>query len=168
LQGIQGLQGEPGPQGIEGPKGDTGDTGPAGPGVAAGGSVGQVLVKASGDDYDTAWKTLQVEYADNTNDGTPYVLTYTNVNTNKLLIVEAYVGARRTNGDTAAAYKIEASAYNRAGVVTLAGTVKTVLFEDNTSYDVQFVVSGNSLQIQVTGAVDESITWKAHYKTVEI
>lgn len=32
-----------------------GPPGPAGPGVPSGGTVGQILAKASGDDYDTEW-----------------------------------------------------------------------------------------------------------------
>lgn len=40
------LQGAPGPEGPQGP---------AGPGVPAGGNVGDVLVKSSGADFDTAW-----------------------------------------------------------------------------------------------------------------
>ena len=57
-QGPKGDTGDTGPQGPQGPKGDTGDTGPQGspgPGVATGGSVGQLLTKASGTDFDTAW-----------------------------------------------------------------------------------------------------------------
>lgn len=75
-QGPQGIQGPTGPQGPQGEKGDTGETGatgaqgpqgipgtngapgatgPAGPGVAAGGTTGQVLAKASNTDYDTQW-----------------------------------------------------------------------------------------------------------------
>src|SRR5690606_26973527 len=38
--------------------GATGATGPAGPGVAAGGTTGQMLVKASSTDYDTAWASI--------------------------------------------------------------------------------------------------------------
>lgn len=54
-----------GPPGPQGPKGDTGDTGaqgpqgiqgPAGPGLPAGGVAGQIPVKQSGTDYDTAWE----------------------------------------------------------------------------------------------------------------
>jgi hypothetical protein len=41
--------------GDPGPAGPPGEAGPAGPGVAAGGTTGQALVKASGTDYDTAW-----------------------------------------------------------------------------------------------------------------
>jgi len=70
--------GATGPEGPQGPKGDTGDTGPqgsagaageagapgeagpqgpAGEGVPTGGTTGQVLAKASGDNYDTEWVT---------------------------------------------------------------------------------------------------------------
>lgn len=43
---------------IKGATGATGSTGPAGPGLPAGGTSGQVPVKASTTDYDTAWHTL--------------------------------------------------------------------------------------------------------------
>lgn len=46
------------PRGDVGATGATGATGPAGPGVAAGGTPGQVLIKASAVDYATAWLTL--------------------------------------------------------------------------------------------------------------
>ena len=76
VDGAPGATGATGPQGPEGPKGDTGATGPAGPegpqgpvgeqgpqgpegpagpGVPAGGTVGQILSKKSGTDYDTEW-----------------------------------------------------------------------------------------------------------------
>ena len=66
-QGIQGLQGpkgdkgDPGPvgsrgpQGVQGPKGDKGDTGL---GIIPGGTAGQVLTKASNNDYDLKWNTV--------------------------------------------------------------------------------------------------------------
>ena len=53
--GPTGATGPAGPQGDAGPTGPTGATGPAGPGVAAGGSAGQILAKASGVDYATGW-----------------------------------------------------------------------------------------------------------------
>jgi hypothetical protein len=46
------------PRGDVGATGATGATGPSGPGVAAGGTAGQVLIKASSVDYATAWLTL--------------------------------------------------------------------------------------------------------------
>jgi hypothetical protein len=50
-----GGSGTPGPQGPQGPAGATGATGPAGPGVAAGGTLNQILAKASAVDYATKW-----------------------------------------------------------------------------------------------------------------
>jgi hypothetical protein len=52
LVGPQGIQGDPGPAGADGANGADGA---AGVGVPAGGTTGQVLGKASGDDYDTEW-----------------------------------------------------------------------------------------------------------------
>jgi len=46
------------PRGDVGATGATGATGPAGPGVAAGGTTGQFLSKASGASYDTTWSTI--------------------------------------------------------------------------------------------------------------
>jgi hypothetical protein len=53
-RGDQGIQGNTGPTGATGP---TGPTGATGAGVAAGGTTGQVLAKASTTDYDTTWVT---------------------------------------------------------------------------------------------------------------
>lgn len=73
-QGIPGPQGEQGLQGIPGPQGDTGatgatgakgDTGPAGPGLPPGGGVGQVPIKTSVADYDTAWGLVPTLYTAN-------------------------------------------------------------------------------------------------------
>ena len=61
--GQTGPQGERGFKGETGPAGPTGPTGPAGPqgapgvGVPTGGTAGQILTKASGEDYDTEWTT---------------------------------------------------------------------------------------------------------------
>jgi len=68
LQGIQGIQGE---TGATGAKGDTGAQGvpglkgDPGIGIATGGSLGQVLMKLSGTDYDTGWRGLVASDIDN-------------------------------------------------------------------------------------------------------
>jgi hypothetical protein len=59
-QGPAGERGEPGEQGPAGELGATGPAGAAGPGVAAGGTAGQVLSKASTTDFDTAWVTQRL------------------------------------------------------------------------------------------------------------
>lgn len=65
--GTRGPQGPQGPEGPEGPQGIQGETGPVGPpgptgqdgaGVPGGGTSGQMLVKASNDDYDTEWTNV--------------------------------------------------------------------------------------------------------------
>ena len=69
-----------GPPGPQGEKGDTGATGPAGPGVVAGGTTGQVLGKASDNDYDVAWVDQTgggeppVTYIENNSESDPFVL----------------------------------------------------------------------------------------------
>jgi hypothetical protein len=54
--GYTGSQGIPGPTGPSG--GPTGPTGPSGPGIPVGGTVGQILAKASNTDYDVDWITI--------------------------------------------------------------------------------------------------------------
>ncbi len=57
-QGIQGPQGDIGPQGSDGPigpQGPQGEQGEPGIGIAAGGLTGQMLIKASNQDYATEW-----------------------------------------------------------------------------------------------------------------
>ena len=62
--GARGPAGAAGAQGIQGMKGDKGDpgdagaTGPAGPGLPAGGTAGQMIIKASATDYATTWTNL--------------------------------------------------------------------------------------------------------------
>lgn len=55
VPGAQGIRGPAGPQGPAGPEGPQGPTGSPGPGVPVGGAENQVLIKATGDDYDTEW-----------------------------------------------------------------------------------------------------------------
>lgn len=65
--GPQGDTGPAGPQGDTGPSGPAGPTGPkgdSGPGVASGGTAGQYLVKSSGTDYDTQWKSIADDKVD--------------------------------------------------------------------------------------------------------
>lgn len=56
-KGEKGAKGDKGADGVSimGPQGPTGPAGVAGVGIAPGGTTGQVLAKASDDDYDTEW-----------------------------------------------------------------------------------------------------------------
>lgn len=95
-QGPQGTQGEIGPQG---PKGDTGDTGA---GVAAGGTTGQVLVKASDANYDTAWTTITgtLSYQGSWNASTNTPTLTSSVGTNGFYYVVSVAGSTNLNGIT--------------------------------------------------------------------
>ena len=55
---LQAVSLTPGPKGDRGDTGLTGNTGSIGPGVANGGTVGQVLTKVDGTNYNTQWHTL--------------------------------------------------------------------------------------------------------------
>ena len=53
---IGNVRGPQGAQGATGPTGPQGAQGNPGPGVPTGGTAGQLLVKASGTNYDTQWQ----------------------------------------------------------------------------------------------------------------
>ena len=55
--GEKGDKGDTGEKGEKGDKGETGSRGASGYGVPTGGTIGQVLAKRSGTDYDTQWVT---------------------------------------------------------------------------------------------------------------
>jgi hypothetical protein len=95
-RGNQGAQGDTGPQG---PKGDTGDTGA---GVATGGTTGQVLVKASNTNYDTAWATITgtLSYQGSWNALTNTPALTSSVGTNGYYYVVSVAGSTNLNGIT--------------------------------------------------------------------
>jgi hypothetical protein len=71
VKGDKGDQGDPGPTGATGSQGPAGSTGPTGatgatgPGVAPGGTLDQVLAKASATDFATKWVTPTAGGTDN-------------------------------------------------------------------------------------------------------
>ena len=101
-QGEQGPQGPQGPQGEIGPQGPKGDTGDTGAGVAAGGTTGQVLVKASDANYDTAWTTITgtLSYQGSWNASTNTPTLTSSVGTNGFYYVVSVAGSTNLNGIT--------------------------------------------------------------------
>lgn len=181
LQGIQGVPGpkgdtgDTGPQGLQGAKGDTGaqgvkgDTGPAGPGVPAGGATGQLLRKASGADYATAWVDAPA--------GTPAAQTTTLTAANGTGVVPlaraftilsvAYSGAgrfrlyRTAAGRTADAGRAFTTAYDRAsGAGLLYDFLATAATTDQESpVDGAWAAGEEQCYWAATGPVDVTITW---------
>ena len=107
-QGIQGNPGTQGPQGEIGPQGPQGPQGNPGIGIPEGGTEGQFLVKKTGNNYDTDWKTLdlytkqeidnefnalkgtKVVTLDNTTD-TTFTVTVSGFTTNDNPLLEVYL-----------------------------------------------------------------------------
>jgi hypothetical protein len=83
-------------------RGVTGATGATGAGVAAGGTTGQVLSKASNTNYDTAWTTitgtLNYQGAWNASTNTPTLVS--SVGTNSYYYVVSVAGSTNLNGIT--------------------------------------------------------------------
>lgn len=78
--------------------------------------------------------------------------------------IEATVVARRTGGtagtaEDGASYKLIGTYKNVAGTATLIGAVTKQADEDQAAWDVNFTPSGGNVLIEVTGALDNNITW---------
>jgi hypothetical protein len=84
------------------PRGDTGATGATGAGVAVGGTTGQVLVKASGVNYDTTWATITgtLVYQGSWNAATNTPTLTSSVGTNGYYYVVGTSGSTNLNGIT--------------------------------------------------------------------
>ncbi len=107
-QGPQGPKGDPGEQGPQGAQGPQGPQGNPGIGIPEGGTEGQFLVKKTGNNYDTDWKTLdlytkqeidnefnalkgtKVVTLDNTTD-TTFTVTVSGFTTNDNPLLEVYL-----------------------------------------------------------------------------
>lgn len=67
-----------GPQGQTGPAGQNGADGAAGPGLSQGGTVGQIPIKQSSTDYDTAWGDITIPTVAASNGTETYLMGVTN------------------------------------------------------------------------------------------
>jgi hypothetical protein len=81
-----------------------------------------------------------------------------------MLTLEVVVNARRTggtagaNGDSAG-YIGFATFKNIGGVVTQVGTFTLNAKEDQVGWNVTLAISGTNILVQVTGAVNNNISW---------
>jgi hypothetical protein len=111
-QGIQGIQGDQGAQGIQGIPGI---------GIAAGGSIGQVLKKASATDYDTTWLTLDktavgLSNVDNTSDANKPISTATQTALNGKQATISLTTTGNSGASTFAANVLNIPTYTLSGL----------------------------------------------------
>ena len=104
-----------------------------------------------------------------TTDSTVTTINTVAIPTNFTVMIEAFGVARRTAGsagtaDDGATYYKSASYTKKSGTVTLLGTVQDIITpnEDQAGWDFTFLIAGNDVLIQVTGATNNNITWHSY------
>ena len=128
-----------GPQGPRGPTGATGSTGATGNGVATGGTTGQVLIKNSATDYDTAWSSNLI-YSFNTGN-----LAFIQANTATIIGQAAYIQANTATIIAQAAYE-----QANVGGTSIDQTART---QANSAY-----IQANTATITAQAAFDKANT----------
>lgn len=113
---------------------------------------------------DSSWTTLK-------NNGNNAIL----LASNRTFSFSTYFVARSTTSLSNAAYKLEGLLYNDGYGASIIGTpIKTILGEDNSSWDVRVSVSGagaggsDYLLTQVSGANSVTINWLAKVDLLEV
>lgn len=107
-----------------------------------------------------------------TTDATATVLFTAEVPVNETFHIEGLVVARRTGGaagatNDGASYTVHVTAKNTAGTAAVIGSTGTgPVGESQSGWDVTVVASGNAIQIKATGAVNNTIAWAGHFKTL--
>lgn len=101
-----------------------------------------------------------------TTDDTATAVVTVAIPVTRTVLIEATVVGRRTGGTSGstgdgAAYVLHCVAKNIAGTVTIIDQSLTFTGEDQAGWDVDAAVSGTTIEIQVTGAVDNTVTWSA-------
>ena len=139
-------------------------------------AMGYILTSdASGN---ATWQDLPIsptitETVDTT-DNTPTTIATIPIPSDTALFIEAKVVARRTGGvagsdQDSAGYQVNAVYKNIGGTATETGEASIFSAEDQAGWSVTFTPDGggNAL-IQVTGAVDNNVSWKVVYTTYSI
>lgn len=111
----------------------------------------------------------------NTTDATVTTIQTIAIPTDKVLMIETRVTARKTAGagvgtvNDGNGYVRTATFANIAGVVTLSGAVQTSYTgEGIAAFNVTLVISGTDVLIRVTGAANDDVTWNSITRTYEV
>lgn len=100
----------------------------------------------------------------NTTNATATVVGAVVTASDSAIALDVLVLGRRTGGSSGAAgdcgaYVLRAVAKNVAGTLTIVGQATTTIGESQAGWDVAAVVSGTSLQVKVTGAANNNVSW---------
>lgn len=122
----------------------------------------QFILRASSTDAN--WTTLK------NNDNTAILLA-----SNRTFAFNSYIVARSLTSSKNAAYKLEGLLYNDGYGASIIGTpIKTIIGEDDTSWDVRVAISGSGaggtdyLLTQVSGSNSTTINWVAKVDLLEV
>jgi hypothetical protein len=107
----------------------------------------------------------------NTTDATVTAVATLAVPANTTLVIEALIAARRTGGAAgttgdAAGYVAYCAAKNIAGTVTIVGQALDFTAEDQAGWTAAFAVATTNIELRVTGAANNNITWTAAGKAL--
>ena len=121
----------------------------------AGGSTLTLIDSAAAPWTSTASATAQTTDATVTTCGTVTPADAT------VVLVEAAVVGRKSDGTAGAVYRLAAGFRRAGGTVTQIGVLTVVVaIEDNVLWDAVFDVSGTAIRVRVTGVAATTIDWK--------
>jgi len=104
-----------------------------------------------------------------TTDATPTVAKSIALDDNTAYLVKSFVVGRGTAGAERAAAIIYGFAYRQsAGSAVLADAGTPFLSETDAGMDIVFSVSGNNLQVEVTGKAATTINWRASLQFTKV
>lgn len=109
-----------------------------------------------------------------TTDASNTALQRVAVATDRTVLIEARVLARRTGGSAGSAgdsagYVVRGTFKNVSGTVSLVGSVNAdYTAEDQSGWNCGFAVSGQEVQLIGTGAANNNITWESAIKVYEV
>lgn len=108
-----------------------------------------------------------------TTDATATTLATIPITASKTYLLDARVDARRTGGaagtaDDGAVYIRRSMVTTKGGVVTINAVQDGLTQEDQAAWDATFIVSGTDVILQVTGAIDNDVTWHATVRLQDV
>lgn len=110
----------------------------------------------------------------NTTDATATLIETLTIPPSTSVLCVGYVVARRTGGaagtaEDGAGYKLEFVAKNDAGTASLiAAATLTVIGESQAAWTVTATASGGTVLVKVTGAANNSISWRWSRRTFSV